>query len=657
MGHPGPSREQSILKVLGRASVLTLALVFLALNVVAIYELDFWQSYFFKDTLTLNRPCNVQYLQSAEPPEVALQILKTQPTQTLPAPHPAQVLDPKVQLQQFALYRCELALADLKNRSGQVLLHIGWIFSDEAHVLINGSDRTTIIGNDKAIVPLLATDLAKESVEIEIWMRGTKDRFGLRGFAPIAVTAGNQQNSKVLGLEIALQQIRYLYGILPALAIGLILAIAWFKGLESWLLVALFQYFVMITLRNLIPILADFWPWDVITTYRATRAFYTGSYFAFCLLLAEFLQTFNRRLPLLLIVNIAVTLIYFGVVVFDGLGPGAYASLNRINSVIFPLAMCSIAFFAQKNLQKLSIARRRAAYIFMAIAILYASLSMLDLVFDLLGIAIVISNKIDIVMPLFVGGAVINAMSLIHHELEQEKKAREKINNDLSLARKIQDSLAPPIKLQRIGSLEIRSYHEKHNAVAGDWLAVQHADDGRCVLIVADATGKGIQAALVVHALQSLWAEHQNDLVRYPHEWLERVNRTLAVLGEGAPHSMTIGLCVIDKTLLHYWSAGHLPLFIVEHTEQREKVIPLTARGQMLGILPKIDMQAKTYQFPESGEVEIILATDGVLDRGSMTRARDILALRSKITSDSLDLRTDCTAEDDKTLVYLRRTA
>ena len=657
MGRLGFLQSLSILKLLGHASVLTLAIVFVTLNAVAVYELDFWQSYFFKDTLKLTEDCQVQHLVSGEPPELAYTLLRLAPIRSMRVPHPSTGFESRNDLPQFARYRCQLNLETLKEASGQVLLHLGWIFSDKAHVVINGVDRTTTYGNDKVVVSLLGSDLDKKKLDIDIQMQGSKDRFGMRGYAPIAITAGNQQTSKVLGLEIALQQIRYLYGILPVLAIGLIFSFGWFKGMHSWLLVALFQYFLMITLRNLVPILVDFWPWDVITTYRATRALNTGSYLAFCLLLAEFLQTFNRRIPLLLVFNLVITLVFFGLIVGNLAAPGFHSWIHRANPLVFSLLIFIIVIFARKNIQKLSPQRRRAAYVFLGIAICYAVLSVIDFAFDVIGIAIVISNKIDIVMPLFVGGAVLNAISLIQTELNEERKAREKIDNDLALARKIQDSLAPPRELQKIGNLEIRSFHEKHNAVAGDWLAVKHGDDGRCVLIVADATGKGIQAALVVHALQSLWAEHQNDLARYPHEWLERVNRTLAVLGEGAPHSMTIGLCVVDQRSLQYWSAGHLPLFIVERIKQQDKVTPLAARGQILGVVPRIEMQAKTYTFPEEGEVEIILATDGVLDRGSMTRARDILALREKIIGESLNLRTDCRAEDDKTLVYLKRTA
>jgi hypothetical protein len=338
-------------------------------------------------------------------------------------------------------------------------------------------------------------------------------------------------------------------------------------------------------------------------------------------------------------------------------GEAAASLVERLNSIIFPAFMLVLVYLARRHGNDALLAkdRRRVNQLMRGMVFSYATLIIVDIALSELEISIRLSNKIDIILPLFMGGIVLYALSLVQRDYQQEKERREKIERDLELAREIQDSLAPPADVEYSGRLAVRCFHEKHEAVAGDWLGMQTYGEERLIVVLADATGKGLQAALVIHALQSLWAEHRDSLVDYPQQWLERVNLTLRTLGEKRSHTLTIGLVLIEKSKVTYWSAGHLPLFlVVEDAKGGRKVTALPARGGVLGINPTLTLHPLTFDLADKSSVDIILASDGVLDKGSRTSSRELLALRQRIEERTLDLRKDCQAEDDKTLVHVK---
>src|SRR5690606_25320994 len=144
----------------------------------------------------------------------------------------------------------------------------------------------------------------------------------------------------------------------------------------------------------------------------------------------------------------------------------------------------------------------------------------------------VMKDYMNMVIPLFVGGILLYTVSLIEKSYQEEKARRQKYESDLDLAREIQDSLSPPPDTTVMGNIKVSCYQIKHHQVAGDWTACRRIGDDRTIIVVADATGKGMQAALVIHAVQSLWAEQLDYLEFKPQQWIERVNRALFKLGE-----------------------------------------------------------------------------------------------------------------------------
>ena len=95
---------------------------------------------------------------------------------------------------------------------------------------------------------------------------------------------------------------------------------------------------------------------------------------------------------------------------------------------------------------------------------------------------------------------------------------------------------------------------------------------GRWAIAVADVTGKGVPAAMVVQSLQCLWAQTFSEQSFDPKAWINVVNRTLFTLGSKQPHTLTLGLMMLDEGKLAYYCAGHLPLYLVRDISNPESV-------------------------------------------------------------------------------------
>lgn len=157
---------------------------------------------------------------------------------------------------------------------------------------------------------------------------------------------------------------------------------------------------------------------------------------------------------------------------------------------------------------------------------------------------------------------------------------------------------------------------------------------------------------MIVHAIQSLWARSLSEDYLDPDIWLREVNDTLLRLGEREAHSATIGMFVITPQQVTYWSAGHLPAWFVSQADKERHIDAILGRGNMLGIKSKLTLHCKTYTLPEVGGI-LIFGSDGVFDRGTRNRRRDIFnILDTTLKNNALPLEL-CTVEDDRTLVLV----
>src|SRR5215213_160749 len=180
---------------------------------------------------------------------------------------------------------------------------------------------------------------------------------------------------------------------------------------------------------------------------------------------------------------------------------------------------------------------------------------------------------------------------LWQQRLEQERIERERFEQELRVARRIQQASLPK-EVPTLESWQIAPYFQPAREVGGDFYEFFELEDGRVALVVGDATGKGVPAALVVAATCSMLRAVAQALgSSSPREVLERVNETL--LARIPPNMfVTCFYAILDPKSgsLKYANAGHdLPYLRPRDGDCEE----LRARGMPLGLMPGMSYEEK----------------------------------------------------------------
>src|SRR5215204_6017473 len=112
--------------------------------------------------------------------------------------------------------------------------------------------------------------------------------------------------------------------------------------------------------------------------------------------------------------------------------------------------------------------------------------------------------------------------------LEQEMRERERIEQELRVARRTQEASLPK-EVPTLEGWEISPFYQPAREVGGDFYDFFKLEAGRLGVVVGDATGKGMPAALVAAATSNMLRAVAQALgSSSPGEVLERVNEAFS---------------------------------------------------------------------------------------------------------------------------------
>ncbi|MCE7982504.1 MAG: hypothetical protein DYG89_15035 [Caldilinea sp. CFX5] len=245
----------------------------------------------------------------------------------------------------------------------------------------------------------------------------------------------------------------------------------------------------------------------------------------------------------------------------------------------------------------------------------------------------------------------------------QEAQQREQIEQELLVARSIQQTLLPQTQ-PTLPGWTIKTHYQPARAIGGDFYDFIPLPDGRFSLIIGDVTDKGVPAALVMAMTRTLLRE-MTKLHDTPGAILTAVNDRL--VGD-IPERMfvTCFYTILDPATgtLIYANAGHnLPYWRTEH-----EVKELHARGMPLGLLPTMSYEQK--EMVMSTQDAVIFYTDGLVEAHDSERnmlgadkIKELIANQHRgpaIIRHLLDYQAAFTGpnqeqEDDTTLIVLQR--
>src|SRR5215211_6238262 len=211
-----------------------------------------------------------------------------------------------------------------------------------------------------------------------------------------------------------------------------------------------------------------------------------------------------------------------------------------------------------------------------------------------------------------VGGKVLeewsaSSASPILEALAQETRQRERLEQELEVARRIQQASLPK-EMPQLEEWQIAPYYKPAREVGGDFYDFLELADGRLGVVVGDATGKGVPAALMMASTRStLRAVAQ--ACESPGDALRRFNDPLAT---DIPSNMfvTCFYAILDpkSATLSYANAGHDLPYLHRNGEAEE----LRARGMPLGLMPGMSYEEGEVSLGEGGCV--LFYSDGLVE-------------------------------------------
>ncbi|HLG93632.1 MAG TPA: GAF domain-containing SpoIIE family protein phosphatase [candidate division Zixibacteria bacterium] len=207
--------------------------------------------------------------------------------------------------------------------------------------------------------------------------------------------------------------------------------------------------------------------------------------------------------------------------------------------------------------------------------------------------------------------AVQAALSIERAQLFAERVQKRRLEGELAIARQIQHSFFPK-RVPELPGFDIYGGNVPSSEVGGDYYDFIPIVENQAGIAVADVSGKGIPAALIMAAFRaSLKAEIRNNYAirtimakvnSLMHESIEAGNYVTAFYG------------VLDsqKKIFTFSNAGHNPPLILKSDGTREY---LTKGGVALGIFA--DSAYKEKPYPLHGGDILVFYTDGVTEARS----------------------------------------
>jgi sigma-B regulation protein RsbU (phosphoserine phosphatase) len=208
-------------------------------------------------------------------------------------------------------------------------------------------------------------------------------------------------------------------------------------------------------------------------------------------------------------------------------------------------------------------------------------------------------------------GESFNSMTNSISRLIEEQKQLQRLENEISIAREVQDQLFPR-HLPQVAGVEIEAICKAARSVSGDYYDFIQLTPTQVAIAIADISGKGISAALLMASLQ---AALRSQLLTPGSENLstaelaDRLNKHL-VRNTGDDRFATFFLAIYDTAArkLRYTNAGHLPGFCLADG----KSIRLHEGGIVLGVLEEYPFVQDTVDVPR--DAVIIGYSDGLIE-------------------------------------------
>jgi sigma-B regulation protein RsbU (phosphoserine phosphatase) len=245
---------------------------------------------------------------------------------------------------------------------------------------------------------------------------------------------------------------------------------------------------------------------------------------------------------------------------------------------------------------------------------------------------------------------------------------KERIEKEIEIAGTIQRRLLPK-EIPALPGYELDAVAQPTKMIGGDYYDIIKLSDGKFALVVADVSGKGVPAALLVstlHASLHAYIGGTLDLA----ELVAKLNQVVYANTEPERFiTLFIGILDVPQSTFTYVNAGHNFPFVFRPSSN--SLSTLGSGGLPLGMFEAVQFQKETITL--SQQDTIVLYTDGVteaMNKSFKEYGEDRLrkrivedgekpagALKNDIVSDVARFVADEPQSDDLTLMVVKRVA
>ncbi|HLW65294.1 MAG TPA: SpoIIE family protein phosphatase [Gemmataceae bacterium] len=241
------------------------------------------------------------------------------------------------------------------------------------------------------------------------------------------------------------------------------------------------------------------------------------------------------------------------------------------------------------------------------------------------------------------------------------------MQQNMEIAGRLQSRLLSPGAPPGWPELHWGIHYEMLDPLGGDYYDFALPDDNHLGILIADASGHSIPAAMVAIMARFAFAAVAKSTVK-PAEVLSVMNRRLQGLTDERFVTAFFGVLDRKNRDFRYANAGHPPP--LRYQPARETIEPLAVNGMMLGILPDTRYEERSIRL-EPGD-RLCLYTDGVIEcRNSgdenfgperleaflrQAGAMPAAVMAQRLVEQLTDFRADRAALDDTTVLIAELT-
>jgi phosphoserine phosphatase RsbU/P len=271
-------------------------------------------------------------------------------------------------------------------------------------------------------------------------------------------------------------------------------------------------------------------------------------------------------------------------------------------------------------------------------------------------------TEADIEFVYSVGSLAI--ISLENKRLFQEALEKYKLEEELDFARDIQRNLLPR-SIPVLDSFDIAAINISSRQVGGDYYDLIKLDDDNYCLAIADVSGKGIPASLLMANIQAFLrviCVQQMDL----EESTELINNLISEnTSDGRFITFCWGVLNQQNRTIRYVNAGHNPPILVRDGKMKK----LTIGGIILGVMKTV-IPYKSEELQLQKDDVIIFFTDGITEamnnkgeefsderlesiaiESAASSSKDIL---NRIRNEVVDFASGTVQSDDLTMIVVK---